>query len=146
MAVEIERPRRLFTIEEYEKMVETGILTKYDRVELIEGEIVEMSPIGNPHAAFVANLNHLLVRGRRPGSGVAPGAGPRAAALGASAGSRTPTAALVRAGGSDDRGRAARHRSRGHVAPVRSHGEAAGLCSRRDSGVLDRRRDRKSVV
>src|SRR5712692_10456735 len=61
MAVEVERARRLFTIKEYERMVETGILTSDDRVELIEGEIVEMSPIGDPHAAFVANLTHLLV-------------------------------------------------------------------------------------
>ena len=61
MAVGIERERRRFTIEEYERMVETGILTTDDHVELIEGEIVEMSPIGTPHAAFVANLNHLLV-------------------------------------------------------------------------------------
>jgi Uma2 family endonuclease len=62
MAIEVERQRRLFTIEEYEKMVETGILTKYDRVELIEGEIVEMSPIGEAHAECVSNLTHLLVR------------------------------------------------------------------------------------
>jgi Uma2 family endonuclease len=61
MAVDIERARRRFTIEEYERMVETGILTQDDRVELIDGEIVEMSPIGDPHAAFVANLTHLLV-------------------------------------------------------------------------------------
>jgi hypothetical protein len=61
MAVDIDRERRRFTIEEYERMVETGILTRDDRVELIEGEIVEMSPIGTPHAAFVANLTHLLV-------------------------------------------------------------------------------------
>ena len=61
MAVEVERARRLFTIEEYERMVETGILTREERVELIEGEIVETSPIGDPHAAFVANLTHLLV-------------------------------------------------------------------------------------
>jgi hypothetical protein len=54
--------RRRFTIEEYERMVETGILAQDDRVELIEGEIVEMSPIGDPHAAFVANLTHLLVQ------------------------------------------------------------------------------------
>ena len=61
MAVRVERARRLFTIEEYERMVETGILKRDDRVELIEGEIVEMSPIGNPHAAYVTNLTHILV-------------------------------------------------------------------------------------
>ena len=61
MAVSVERARRLFTIEEYERMVETGILKRDDRVELIEGEIVEMSPIGDPHAAIVTNLTHLLV-------------------------------------------------------------------------------------
>lgn len=61
MAVGNERERRRFTIEEYERLVETGILTQDDRVELIEGEVVEMSPIGNPHAAFVTNLTHLLV-------------------------------------------------------------------------------------
>lgn len=63
MAVEVERVRRRFTIEEYERMVDTGILAQDDRVELIEGEILEMSPIGNPHAAFVTNLTHLLVSG-----------------------------------------------------------------------------------
>jgi len=62
MAVDIERERRRFTIDEYERMAETGILTSDDRVELIEGEIVEMSPIGDPHAAFVANLNRLLMK------------------------------------------------------------------------------------
>ena len=61
MAVELERARRLFSIEEYEPMVEAGIIARDERVELIEGEIVEMSPIGDPHAAFVANLTHLLV-------------------------------------------------------------------------------------
>src|SRR3990172_4507228 len=61
MAVRVERARRLFTIEEYERMVETGILKRDDRVELIEGEIVEMSPIGDPHAAIVTNLTHILV-------------------------------------------------------------------------------------
>jgi Uma2 family endonuclease len=61
MAVSVTPMRRRFTIEEYEKMVETGILARDDRVELIDGEIVEMSPIGDPHAAFVTNLTHLLV-------------------------------------------------------------------------------------
>jgi Uma2 family endonuclease len=60
MAVDVERARRCFTIEEYEKMAATGILAQDERVELIDGEIVEMSPIGDPHAAAVDNLNHVL--------------------------------------------------------------------------------------
>ena len=46
MAVEVERVRRLFTVDEYARMVEAGILTKQDHVELIHGEIIEMTPIG----------------------------------------------------------------------------------------------------
>ena len=61
MAVDVERARRLFTVDEYVRMWETGIICDDERVELIDGEIVEMSPIGDPHAAFVQNLTHLLV-------------------------------------------------------------------------------------
>jgi Uma2 family endonuclease len=43
-------------------MAEVGILGRRDRVELIKGEIVEMSPIGRRHQAFVDNLARLLVR------------------------------------------------------------------------------------
>lgn len=52
--------RRWFTTSEYNRMAEAGILTEDDRVELIEGEIVEMSPIGSRHAACVNRLNMLL--------------------------------------------------------------------------------------
>jgi len=62
MAVAVERARRPFTVSEYERMAEVGILGPHERVELIRGEIVEMSPIGPRHIAFVTSLTHLLVR------------------------------------------------------------------------------------
>jgi Uma2 family endonuclease len=61
MAVEVAAARRLFTRHEYHRMAEVGILKPTDRVELIKGEIVEMSPPGRRHVAFVDNLNQLLV-------------------------------------------------------------------------------------
>jgi Uma2 family endonuclease len=61
MAVEVAAARRRFTREEYYRMAEVGILGPRDRVELIRGEIVEMSPIGRRHGAFVDNLTRLLV-------------------------------------------------------------------------------------
>lgn len=54
--------RRRFTVEEYHRMVQAGILSEDDRVELLEGEIVEMVPIGSRHAACVNRLNQLLSR------------------------------------------------------------------------------------
>ncbi len=54
--------RRLFTADEYHRMAEAGVLGEDDRVELVDGEIVEMSPIGSPHAACVDRLNVLLQR------------------------------------------------------------------------------------
>lgn len=38
--------RRLFTVDEYRQMIEAGIFGEDDRLELLEGEIVAMSPIG----------------------------------------------------------------------------------------------------
>ena len=58
MAVQI--LRRRFSVEEYYLMAKAGILKEDDRVELIEGEIVEMSPIGSRHAACVRRLNQYL--------------------------------------------------------------------------------------
>src|SRR5437868_9780751 len=54
--------RRWFTASEFNRMAEAGILSEDDRVELIEGEIVEMSPIGSRHAACVRRLDALFNR------------------------------------------------------------------------------------
>jgi Uma2 family endonuclease len=61
MAVETEIARRLFTREEYYRMAEVGILKPSDRVELIRGEILTMSPQGPRHSAFIDNLTALVV-------------------------------------------------------------------------------------
>ena len=59
--MQIEALRRPFSVDEYDRMVEVGILGKEDRVELIEGEILEMSPIGDRHAACVDRAAVLMV-------------------------------------------------------------------------------------
>lgn len=48
--------RRQFTVTEYQRMVASGILHEDDRVELIDGEIIEMSPLGSRHVACVNRL------------------------------------------------------------------------------------------
>ena len=60
-------------------MAEVGILGRRDRVELIRGEIFEMSPIGHRHRAFVDNLTRLLAR-RLPDEAIVSVQGPLALA------------------------------------------------------------------
>ena len=54
--------RRVLTVAEYHRMAEAGILTERDRVELIEGELIAMSPIGSEHSGTVNALTRTLVR------------------------------------------------------------------------------------
>ena len=54
--------RYSFTAEEFQRMGKAGIFRQGARLELIEGEIIEMSPIGSPHAACVNFLSRLLNR------------------------------------------------------------------------------------
>lgn len=65
MAVSI--ARKLFSIDEYERMIDAGIFDPEARVELIDGEIVEMTPINLPHAVCVARLELMFheMLGRR---------------------------------------------------------------------------------
>lgn len=53
------RPHRL-TVDEYYRMAEVGLLAHDARVELIEGEIIDMAPIGSRHAEVVDRLGRYL--------------------------------------------------------------------------------------
>jgi Uma2 family endonuclease len=52
--------KRRFTVDEYYRMAEASILSEDDRVELLEGEIIQMTPIGKRHAACVNRLLRLF--------------------------------------------------------------------------------------
>ncbi len=54
--------KHLITASEFNHMCEARVFREDDRLELIEGEIIEMSPIGKRHAAAVRRLNNLLAR------------------------------------------------------------------------------------
>ena len=53
--------RHKLDVDSYYRMAETGILKREDRVELIEGEIIDMAPIGQDHEASVIGLTRALV-------------------------------------------------------------------------------------
>src|SRR5713226_8747189 len=59
MAVAVERYR--FTVDQYHQMAAVGIFSSECRVELIDGEIFEMAPVGPWHAGVVNRLNHRFV-------------------------------------------------------------------------------------
>ena len=65
MAIEVAQPTAVqpyrFTIDEYIRMGEAGIFHEDSRVELIEGEIIQMAAIGGNHVGCVNALNALLV-------------------------------------------------------------------------------------
>jgi Uma2 family endonuclease len=58
----VDLPERMrISVERYFKMADTGVLTAEDRVELIEGEILNMPPVGPPHGGITGRLTKLLV-------------------------------------------------------------------------------------
>jgi hypothetical protein len=68
-------PRHRLTVAEFRRLAEVGVLDEDDRVELLEGQLVDMSPIGPRHALAVDTLRDLLaavvappvrVRGQNP--------------------------------------------------------------------------------
>ena len=128
--------RYRFTVKEFHRMGEAGIFTEDDRVELIEGEIIELTPVADPHIGCVDGMTDSLLpqlTGRaivRVQSPIPPGPG-----LGARARlhrAATPSRFLCpkRIGG--PRRRVLHHRVRRHLPPLRPRGEGSYLCPRRD--------------
>jgi hypothetical protein len=62
MEIEALRPRHRFTVKEYYGMAEFGLLDRDARIELIDGDIIEMPPIGPPHATVVTRLSTALTQ------------------------------------------------------------------------------------
>ena len=58
--METEVVRKLFTVDEYHRMGEAGVFHPEARLELIEGEIIEMSPVGDRHIVCVNRANALF--------------------------------------------------------------------------------------
>jgi Uma2 family endonuclease len=51
--MQVETTKKLFNVDEYYRMADAGIIGPEDRVELIDGEVIQMSPIGTKHAGCV---------------------------------------------------------------------------------------------
>ena len=62
MASVLALPRHKLSVEQFHEMGRAGILDANSRVELIEGELIDMAPIGSLHASVVAVLSMLFVR------------------------------------------------------------------------------------
>lgn len=54
-------PRHKLSLEAYHQMAQAGILDKDSRVELIQGELIDIAPIGSRHAWMLSILNKALV-------------------------------------------------------------------------------------
>jgi Uma2 family endonuclease len=65
--------RTRITTERYQRMIATGVLTHRDRIELIEGGMFDMAPIGPKHAALTTRLTRLFVRALGDSGVVSPG-------------------------------------------------------------------------
>jgi len=59
--MQIETTKKLFTVDEYYRMAQAGIIGPDDRVELIDGEVLRMSPIGHRHSVCVTLATELFV-------------------------------------------------------------------------------------
>lgn len=54
--------RHKLDVDDYHRMAEAGIFGEENRIELIEGDLIDMAPIGQSHAAIVSGLNEALLK------------------------------------------------------------------------------------
>lgn len=60
-AADVAIQRHRFTVDDFVRMGDAGILTDDDRVELLDGEVRTLTPINPPHAVTVSRLNRRIV-------------------------------------------------------------------------------------
>ena len=60
MAATVQFPRHKLTVVDFQRLGAAGILTESDRVELIDGELMDMAPINSLHADYVDRLAQIL--------------------------------------------------------------------------------------
>ena len=63
---------RRISVDDYHRMIEAGILDEHERVQLIDGMLVAMTPQGRPHAFVIQELTRLLIRTLDDGFKVLP--------------------------------------------------------------------------
>jgi Uma2 family endonuclease len=73
MSVVFTPERTRFSVDRFEKMIDSGVLTEFDRVELIDGDIIGVPWIGPKHSAITARLTKLFVLSAGDSATVSPG-------------------------------------------------------------------------
>lgn len=73
MSVAFVPEKTRISVDRYQKMVAAGVITARDRIELIDGEMINMAPIGPKHAALTARLTKLLILAAGDTAIVSPG-------------------------------------------------------------------------
>jgi Uma2 family endonuclease len=63
--MQTETTKKLFTVEEYYRMADAGILAQDARTELVGGEVIQMSPMGSSHAWAITRATHLFIESLR---------------------------------------------------------------------------------
>lgn len=72
MSVTFTPEKTRISVARYQKVVATGVLTKMDRIELIDGEMIDLAPIGPRHVAITNKLTQIFVLGAGDSAMVSP--------------------------------------------------------------------------